>query len=367
MLVAFLSVSTSATYKEFVMTEEKKYILTGDRPTGQLHLGHYVGTLANRVRLQSKYHCHFIIADLHVLTTKKEKSDILAVRDHVRQLVIDYLSCGIDPKQATIYLQSAVPEVTELHVFLSMLLGLSRLTGLPSLKEMARNAHLDENSLPFGLIGYPVLQSADILLSRADLVPVGKDNLAHVEVTRDLAKKFNQLYGEVFPVPEPLIGEVPTLIGTDGQGKMSKSAGNAILLSDDEATLRKKVRKMYTDPNRVRADIPGTVEGNPVFSYLDAFSHQKEKVEEFKARYQEGRVSDVEVKDFLFEELRSFLKPIHEKRKEIEKEPKYVEQVLYEGTMHMREVAAATLKAVRSAMGISGLWNKISRIARSGS
>jgi tryptophanyl-tRNA synthetase len=341
-----------------------KRVLTGDRPTGKLHIGHYVGSIKNRVQMQEQFDCHFIIADLHVLTTKKTKQDILNIRENVQDVVLDYLACGIEPEKSLIYIQSAVPEVTELTLYFNMLTSINRLTGLPSIKEMARNAHMDEASIPYGLIGYPVLQSADILLSKADAVPVGKDNVAHIEITRDIARKFNQLYGEVFPLPEALIGEVPTLIGTDGKGKMSKSAGNAILLSDDQKALEKKVRKMYTDPNRIRADIPGRVEGNPVFAYLDAFSTKESDIQALKERYQEGTVSDVEVKDFLYQELKAFLDPISQKRAALQKEKGFVERVLYEGSMKMREVAQTTLKEVKSAMGLSGLWNKISRIAR---
>ncbi len=219
---------------------EKRRILTGDRPTGRLHLGHYVGSLKNRVRLQDEYECYFIIADLHMLTTKNSKEDIGATADNARGMVLDYLSVGIDPQKSTIFLQSAVPETYELQLLLGNLATVPRLSRLPSIKDMARAAHLDEDTMPFGLLGYPVLQAADILLPRANLVPVGKDNQAHVEITRELARRFNNLYGEVFPIPDDLV-EGATLPGTDGQAKMSKSLGNAILLSDDPATVRKKV------------------------------------------------------------------------------------------------------------------------------
>lgn len=348
------------------MTEEKekKRILTGDRPTGNLHLGHYVGSLQNRIELQDKYDCYFIIADLHTLTTKPEKEHILKIRDNVREMVLDYLACGIDPKKSTIYLQSAVPAVYEMNLIFEMMISLNRLTGLPSLKEMARNAHIDDESMPFGLIGYPVLQSADILMPRAHLVPVGKDNQAHIELCRSIARKFNAHYGEVFPEPDVLLSNVPTLIGTDGQGKMSKSAGNAIYLADDPKTVEKKVRGMYTDPNRVHANIPGTVEGNPVFIYHDIFNPNKDEIEDLKKRYREGSVGDVEVKDKLAYAINQFLAPIRERRQELSEDKGYVEEVIYNGTMHMIEVANATLKEMRSAMGLTGGWNKISRIAR---
>lgn len=346
------------------MVSGKKRILTGDRPTGLLHLGHYVGSLKNRVLLQDKYDCYFIIADLHLLTTKPTKEEILKTREHIQEMVLDYLACGIDPAKSVIYLQSACPAVYEMNLFFEMMISMNRLTGLPSLKEMARNAHIDEDNLPFGLVGYPVLQSADILMPKADLVPVGKDNEAHVELTRDIARRFNLLYGEVFPMPETLISEVPTLIGTDGKGKMSKSSGNTIFLSDDKKSVEKKVRAMYTDPNRIHADVKGTVEGNPVFIYHDIFNENKGQVEELKKRYREGNVGDVEVKTVLAEVLNRFLDPIREKREHFAKEKGLVEKILYEGTEKMREISGETLKEMKSAMGISGTWNKISRIAR---
>lgn len=249
-------------------------------------------------------------------------------------------------------------------MFFEMMISLNRLTGLPSLKEMARNAHIDSESIPFGLIGYPVLQTADILMPRAHLVPVGKDNEAHIELSRDIARKFNQYYGEVFPLPEVLLSDVPTLIGTDGKGKMSKSAGNAIYLSDDAKSVEKKVRGMYTDPNRVSADVPGTVEGNPVFIYHDVFNPNKEEVNDLKARYREGKVGDVEVKQKLAAAINTFLDPIREKRERFAQDKGYVEQVIYEGTQKMNEVSNQTLKEMTSAMGISGAWKKISRVAR---
>lgn len=342
----------------------KQRILTGDRPTGSLHLGHYVGSLKNRVELQDKYDCYFIIADLHTLTTKPQKDDILKIRDHTHEMVLDYLACGIDPAKSTIYLQSAVPAVYELNLIFEMLISMNRLTGLPSIKEMARNAHITEDSIPFGLIGYPILQSADILMPRAHLVPVGKDNQAHVELTRDIARRFNLFYGEVFPLPDVLLSNVPTLIGTDGQGKMSKSAGNAIFLSDDAKTVEKKVKSMYTDPTRIHADTPGTVEGNPVFIYHDIFNPNREEILDLKERYRKGTVGDVEVKEKLVIALNNFLEPIRERRQAFAADKGYVEQVIFEGTQTMNEIAAETLKEMRSAMGLVGGWNKISRTAR---
>ncbi len=340
---------------------ERKRILTGDRPTGKLHLGHYLGSLQNRVRLQESYECFFIIADLHTLTTKPGKEHIAQIAEHAREMVLDYLSCGIDPQKAVIYLQSAVPEIYEMNLLFENMVSVPRLQRVPSLKEMARSADLNE--MPFGLLGYPVLQAADILMPRAHLVPVGKDNEAHVELTREIARKFNYLYGEVFPVPEVLVGEVGSLVGTDGNAKMSKSLNNAIFLSDDEKTVKKKVFGMYTDPNRIRADIPGTVEGNPVFIYHDVFNHDKAEVEDLKLRYREGRVGDVEVKEKLVRALNETLIPIRERREQFSGISGLVDEVIYDGTMKMRRESRETIMLMRKAMGLSGTWNKISRKA----
>lgn len=346
------------------MNQIKKRVLTGDRPTGLLHLGHYVGSLKNRVAFQEQYDCYFIIADLHMLTTKPLKQDILHIRENIKMMILDYLACGIDPKKSTIFLQSAVPAVYEMNLIFEMLISLNRLTGLPSLKEMARNAHMDSESIPFGLIGYPVLQTADILGPKAQLVPVGKDNEAHVELSRDIARRFNQYYGELFPLPEPMLSDVPTLVGTDGKGKMSKSAHNCIFLSDDSKTVEKKVRGMYTDPKRVQAHIPGTVEGNPVFIYHDVFNFDKAEVEDLKTRYREGKVGDVEVKDKLASAINKFLDPIRERRQHFVEEKGLVEEIIYDGTQKMIELTTETIKEMRSLMGLGGIWNKISRIAR---
>ncbi len=337
------------------MNTQRKRILTGDRPTGKLHLGHYVGSMKNRVALQDEYECYFIIADLHTLTTRPEKEHVSGLAQNIYDVVLDYLAVGIDPAKSVIYLQSAVPAVYEIDLFLEMLVTLPRLQRVPSIKDMARAANMDDETVPFGLIGYPVLQAADILLPRAHLVPVGKDNEAHVEITREIARRFNRLYdAEVFPVPEVMIGEVPTLIGTDGQAKMSKSLGNAIMLSDDAKTVEEKVRGMYTDPNRVRADIPGRVEGNPVFIYHDAFNPNVEEINDLKERYLLGKVGDVEVKRKLARAINAFLDPIRERRAAYEAQPGLVEEVLVEGTRKMQAEARIPLDLVNNAMGMTG-------------
>ncbi len=337
------------------MSEAKKRILTGDRPTGKLHLGHFVGSLKNRVALQDAYDCYFIIADLHTLTTKSEREDLEVLDDNIYNVVLDYLAVGIDPEKSTIFLQSAIPQEYELTLLFGNLVSLPRLSRLPSIKDMARAAHLDEETVPFGLIGYPVLQAADILLPRAHLVPVGKDNEAHVEITREIARRFNRMYdAEVFPVPDVMIGEVPTLVGTDGQAKMSKSLDNAILLSDDAKTVEEKVRGMYTDPNRIRADIPGRVEGNPVFIYHDAFNPDVDEINDLKERYLLGKVGDVEVKRKLARAINAFLDPIRERREAYASKPGLVEEILVDGTRRMQQEAERTLDMVYGAMGLAG-------------
>ncbi len=327
----------------------KGRILTGDRPTGRMHLGHYVGSLANRIRLQDQYECFFIVADLHTLTTRPEREAIEAIRDNVREMVIDYLAAGIDPEKSTIFLQSGVLETYELNLIFEMMISVARLERVPSLKDMASAANLD--SMPFGLLGYPVLQAADILLPRANLVPVGKDNESHIEVTREIARRFNGLYGDLFPIPDVLIGDVPSLIGTDGQAKMSKSLGNAIFLSDDENAVNQKVRAMFTDPNRVRADIPGRVEGNPVFIFHDAFNPDVDEVNDLKERYLKGTVGDVEVKKKLAKAINTFLEPMRERRAHYEAQPALVEDLLLAGTEKARAEAQQTMALVHEVMG----------------
>jgi tryptophanyl-tRNA synthetase len=333
------------------MTNIKPRLLTGDRPTGRLHLGHYVGSLANRVRLQHEYESFFIIADLHTLTTKPEPQYIKDIPLYIREIVLDYLAVGIEPSVSTIFVQSAIPETFELNLLLEMLVTVPRLERMPTLKDMARDANMD--SMPFGLLGYPVLQAVDILLPRAQVVPVGRDNQSHIELARELARKFNNLYGEVFPEPDSIIGDVPLLVGTDGQNKMSKSLGNAIYLSDDAKTVEEKVRGMYTDPKRLRATDPGRVEGNPVFIYHDAFNSDRAEVDELKERYRVGKVGDVEVKNKLATAINTFLEPIRERRAYFLAHPTVPHDVLASGIRRMQAEAKATMDIVRSLTGLS--------------
>jgi tryptophanyl-tRNA synthetase len=329
----------------------KPRLLTGDRPTGRLHLGHYVGSLANRVKLQREYDAYFIIADLHTLTTRPDRDFIREIPGFIRETVLDYLAVGIDPEISTIFVQSAIHETFELNLLFEMLVTVPRLERLPSLKDMARDAHLD--TMPFGLLGYPVLQAADILLPRAQLVPVGRDNQAHVELAREIARRFNQLYGPVFPEPDVLIGEVPILVGTDGNAKMSKSLNNAIYLSDDADAVTAKVKDMYTDPNRLRATDPGTVEGNPVFVYHDAFNPDKGEVTDLKERYRAGKVGDVEVKERLARALNVFLDPIRERRAYYQAHPLKLQDVLADGIRRMQAEAQETMRRAREATGLN--------------
>ena len=329
----------------------KGRILTGDRPTGRLHLGHYVGTLANRMRLHASrdYEMFLLIADMHGLTRDASRDQVTKLRAHTRELLLDYLAVGIDPARATIYIQSEVPEVAELTLLFSMLITVPRLERVPTLKEVMRDEHIEQPS--FGLLGYPVLQAADILLVKANLVPVGKDQESHVEVTREIARRFNMLYGEVFSEPQALVGEV--LPGADGNVKMGKSLGNAIYLADEAHIVEAKVMSMYTDPTRIHADDPGHVEGNPVFVYHDAFNPDRAEVAELKARYAAGEVGDVEVKRKLARALNAFLEPIRLRRAEYAARPQLLDDILTAGAGRARPIAQATLDEVRAAMGFA--------------
>lgn len=329
---------------------ERMRLLTGDRPTGKLHLGHYVGTLANRVKLQDQYECFFLVADLHMLTTRVEPDLLAETGRNVHEIVLDNLSVGIDPDKCTYFLQSLVPAIAEIQLLFSMLVTVPRLQRVPTLKEVMQDLHVEQPSM--GLLAYPVLQAADILCVRARLVPVGKDQASHLELTREIARRFNTLYGDTLPEPETLIGDVPTLVGTDGQAKMSKSLGNAIFLSDDPKTVEQKVRAMYTDPNRTRADIPGRVEGNPVFIYHDAFNPNTAEVAELKERYGQGKVGDVEVKVKLAAAINAFLDPIRQRRAALESRPGIVKEVLAAGSERAQRESALTLDMMKRAMGL---------------
>lgn len=325
----------------------KKRILTGDRPTNDsFHLGNYVGSLKNRVKLQDEYETFIEVVDLHALTTHFDSTADL--EKNIRGLILGYLSVGLDSAKVTFFLQSKVPEIVEIAYYLSILTSRPVIARQPALKEKLDHGEQDT----VGLFYYPILMAADILTPRANLVPVGKDQKAHVEFARDMAIKFNNLYGEVFPIPEPLIGEVPTLPGTDGQSKMGKSLNNAIFLTDSGEEVEKKVMNMYTDPTRIHSTDPGHVDGNPVFVYLDAFGGENDKsqITNYKNQYTKGQVGDIEVKKYLVKVLNNFLDPIRKRRAEFEKQPELVEKNLKEGTAKARVEAQKTLQEVKKAM-----------------
>lgn len=324
----------------------KKRVLTGDRPTGPLHLGHYVGTLKARLDLQGENEVFILIADYHILTRHLTAEKTKKLKENVRELLLDYLSVGLDPKKVTIYRQSDVPAVTELALIFGMLVSVPRLSRVPTLKEVMRDEKIEIPS--FGLLGYPVLQAADIALVKGELVPVGRDQASHLEVTREIIRRFNREFGKVFPEPRALIrGTV--LPGTDGKAKMSKSLGNAILLSDSEKSMKKKVMGMYTDPTRIHPTDPGNIAGNPVFAYLDAFAEDKETVAEFRKRYKKGTVGDVEVKEYLAAVLNGFLAPIRKRRKKFAKSAD-LDRILKEGCRKVAPIAEKTLAQVKTAM-----------------
>ncbi len=327
-----------------------KRILTGDRPTGKLHLGHYVGSLKNRVALQDEYETFIMVADVQALTDNFDNPQ--KVRDNVEQVTMDNLAVGLDPQKVTFFIQSQIPEIAELTVFFMNLVNMGRLTRNPTVKDEIKQKFNEE--VPVGFVNYPISQAADILFLKANLVPVGEDQKPMLELTREIARRFNNIYGQVFPEPDIKVGDTGRLVGTDGNAKMSKSLGNVIYLSDSAEEIEKRVMSMYTDPNRLKATDPGKVEGNPLFIYLNAFGQDEDKaqIEDFKKRYQEGTVGDVEIKKYLAAVLNRFIGPIRERRAEYEQNPEKVQQILKEGTEKTRQLAAETMKEVRKAMKI---------------
>ena len=327
----------------------EKTILTGDRPTGKLHLGHFVGSLQNRVRLQEEYDQYIIIADAQALTDNADNPE--KVRKNIIEVTLDYLAVGINPKESTIFIQSLIPEIPELTMYYMNLVTVNRLKRNPTVKSEIEQKGFGE-SIPTGFLVYPVNQVADITAFKADLVPVGEDQLPMIEQTREVVRRFNRIYDEVLVEPEPLIPDYARLPGTDGKNKMSKSLGNAIMLSDSPDEIREKVMGMYTDPNHIRVEDPGKVKGNPVFSYLDVFDPDKEKVQEMKDHYRRGGLGDVKVKKRLNKVLQEFLEPIRERRQEYAQDKGEVMNMLREHTDKAREVAAQTLADVKEAMKI---------------
>jgi len=331
------------------MADDRPILVTGDRPTGRLHLGHLVGSLYNRIAFQNDYDCYFLVADLHMLTTHYDK--VGEVEQNTLEMVMDWLSVGMDPEKSTFYIQSQIPYIAELYAMLAMICGVPRAERIPTLKEKIQDMGVGDN-YSVGLLGYPVLMAADILMFKATKVPVGEDQLSHIELTRELARRFNFLYGEFFQEPDPVISETSRLVGTDGDRKMSKSLDNCIYLSDDEKQVNKRVMSMFTDPNRIRADIPGKVEGNPVFIYHDAFNKNIAEIDDLKDRYRTGSVGDVEVKKQLAAAINELLEPIREKRSEYEKRPDDVKDILREGTKRAHEKAHENMDQIIRAMGL---------------
>lgn len=328
----------------------KKRILTGIRPTGPLHLGHYAGALANWVKLQSDYECYFLIADYQV---SDYADDISRVREAVWEVALDWLAVGLDPERSSFVIESLIPEHAELTLWLSWFLPMGMLQRNPTLKREMED--FGRKSVPVAFFTYPVMQVANILMPRAHLVPVGEDQLPHIELTREVVRRFNRQFKEVFPEPEGLVGPVPRLVGIDGQAKMSKSLDNAIYLKDTPAVVNEKVRSMYTDPTRLRATDPGHVEGNPVFLYHDIFNPDREEVAELKERYRRGDVGDVEVKHRLATVLNAFLDPIRERRERFSADMGLVRDALENGTNRTRKAARNTMALVREALDLGYL------------
>ena len=328
----------------------QKRILTGDRPTGPLHLGHYVGSLLNRVRLQHEYDSYILIADVQALTDNFERPEMLEA--NVFEVALDYLAVGLDPEKVKIVIQSMVPELTELTIYFMNLVTVATLERNPTVKEEIKQRNFAKG-VPVGFWSYPISQAADITIFKADLVPVGEDQLPMIEQAREIVRRFNRLYRKVLIEPKALVGAMARLPGTDGGAKMSKSVGNCIYLGDPTETVRKRVMSMYTDPTRIHPTDPGHVEGNPVFTYHDVFNPNKAEVEELKERYRKGTVGDVEVKQRLFEALENFLAPIRERRAEYGSKRAVVREIIMEGTKKGRAVAQATMEDVRDAMKLS--------------
>lgn len=335
----------------------KKIALTGDRPTGKLHLGHYVGSLATRLNLQETHKQYIMIADVQALTDHAE--DPQKIRKNILEAALDYLAIGIDPNKTTIFIQSLIPPLFELTTYYLNLITWNRLKHNPTVKlEIQQKGYGEE--VPAGFMIYPISQAADITVVKADVVPVGDDQIPMIEQTVEIVRKFNRIYKtDVLIEPKAITSSIARLPGTDGKAKMGKSLNNAIFLADPPDIVAKKVKSMYTDPGHLRVEDPGKVEGNPVFTYLDAFASDKVKVEELKAHYQRGGLGDSVVKKYLVEVLMEFLDPIRKKREEFAKEPKAVMDFLFKGTEETHLVADQTLKDVRAAMGLDYLKNSL--------
>jgi tryptophanyl-tRNA synthetase len=321
-------------------------VVSGMRPTGRLHLGHLVGALKNWAALQDQYDCFYFVADWHALTS--EYADTSEIAANAIDNAADWIAAGVDPERSTLFIQSLVPEHAELYLLLQMVVPIPWLERVPTYKE--QREQLSEKDLSTaGFLGYPLLQTADVALYDGRFVPVGEDQVAHLELSREAIRRFHQFYGEVLVEPQPLLTSMPRLPGLDNR-KMSKSYGNTIDLTDEDEAVTKKVRQMYTDPKRVRADIPGTVEGNPVFMYHDVFNPDAAEVDDLKARYRAGKVGDVEVKTKLARAMNAALAPLRERRREVMARPDRVRDILIEGSRKARGIAHGTMERVREAV-----------------
>ena len=321
-------------------------VVSGMRPTGRLHIGHLVGALKNWASLQDQYDCLYFVADWHALTSEYANTSELAA--NAIDNAADWIAAGVDPERSTLFIQSLVPEHAELYLLLQMVVPIPWLERVPTYKEQ-REQLAEKDLSTVGFLGYPLLQTADVALYDTRFVPVGEDQVAHLELSREAIRRFHQFYGEVLVEPQPLLTSVPRLPGLDNR-KMSKSYGNTIDLSDDDEAVTKKVRQMYTDPKRVRADIPGTVEGNPVFMYHDVFNTDVAEVDDLKARYRAGKVGDVEVKTKLARAMNTALAPMRERRREVMARPERIREILIEGSRKARGIAHETMERVREAV-----------------
>ena len=324
----------------------KARVVSGMRPTGKLHLGHLVGALKNWAALQEQYDCFYFVADWHALTS--EYANTAPIVPNALDNVADWIAAGVDPARSTIFIQSLVPEHAELSLLLSMVVPVPWLERVPTYKEQ-REQITDKDLSNLGFLAYPLLQTADIAMYDGRFVPVGEDQVAHLELSREAVRRFNQFYGEVLVEPQAVLTPVSRLSGLDNR-KMSKSYGNTIDLTDDADAVTKKVRQMYTDPKRVRADIPGTVEGNPVFMYHDAFNADTAEVDDLKARYRAGTVGDVEVKTQLAQAINAVLEPMRGRRLEVMARPDHIREIAIEGSRRARAIARATMERVRDAV-----------------
>ena len=323
-----------------------KRVVSGMRPTGKLHLGHLVGALQNWERLQAEYECFYFVADWHALTSAY--ADTSEIVESALDNVADWVGAGIDPERSTLFVQSLIPEHAELYLLLQMVTPIPWLERVPTYKEQIEQM-ADKDLSNLGFLGYPLLQTADVIMYDANVVPVGDDQVPHLELSREVVRRFNNFYGDVFVEPKQLLTPTPRLPGLDNR-KMSKSYGNTINLSDDSDTVVKKIRQMYTDPKRVRADIPGTVEGNPVFTYHDAFNPNRSEVEDLKARYREGKVGDVEVKTKLATAVNALLDPIRQRRAKAIARSDYIHDILIGGSRKAHAIAGETMERVRAAV-----------------